>query len=363
MRTILEDILYGRRHDLATLPLRALLWAFSLLYGVAVVFRAFLYGKGWLKTERVPCRVVSIGNITVGGTGKTPVVIMTARMLRETGQRVVVVSRGYGRDSGALRVVSDGSKILLSAVESGDEPHLIASALPGVPVVVGTRRPEAARLAWERFRPDVILLDDAFQHQRLRRDTDIVTLDAANPFGCGHILPRGTLREPPRAIARAQAVLITRCEDDSRPESLECRIEGYHSGIPVFRERHVPVALRALPDGEKMTPGSIKGRRIGALSNIAVPDSFHHTLEALGAVIVRKYRMPDHHRYRSGELEEIVRDAETGGADFLVMTAKDERNLPGDYMTGPIKVLVLDIEAVLIADHDAYLELVAPTHE
>ncbi|MHB9029575.1 MAG: tetraacyldisaccharide 4'-kinase [Candidatus Latescibacterota bacterium] len=360
MRSFLEDILYDRRRDPSSLFLRATLRCLSVLYGAAVSSRTFLYSRGWLRSNAVPCRVVSIGNITVGGTGKTPVVIMTVRALAEAGLRTAVVSRGYLRDRHDATVISDGENMLLSAREAGDEPHLIASSLPGTPVVVGVKRWESARLAWERFRPEVIVLDDAFQHLPLRRDMDIVTLDAGAPFGTGRLLPRGTLRESPRALMRAGAVIITRFGNEPPSRELEDAVHRFHPGLKIFYSRHIPHVLRRISDGAESSPGSLRGRKIAALSNIANPDSFHRMLESLGAEIIWRCVRPDHYRYRPGEPEEIGRQAGERGADIVVMTAKDERNLPEGYCFGTAEAAVLEIEAVLLHGKDEYVRLVAP---
>jgi tetraacyldisaccharide 4'-kinase len=360
MRSFLEDILYGRRRGLSTLLLRAALRCVSLLYGTAVRTRAFLYSRGWLRSNAVPCRVVSIGNISVGGTGKTPVVIMTARALAEAGRRTAVVSRGYLRDRHGTTVISDGKRILVSPREAGDEPHLVAASLPGTPVVVGRNRWKAALLAWERFHPDVIVLDDAFQHLPLRRDMDVVTLDANSPFGTGRLLPRGTLRESPRALARAEAVIITRFDREPPSREIEDAVHRIHPGLKIFYSRHIPHRLRRFSDGAELSPGSLKGRRIAALSNIANPGSFYRMLESLGAEIVWKCTRPDHYRYRPGEPEDIGRQAGEHGAGMVVMTAKDERNLPEGCGFGAVEAVILDIEAVLVHGKDKYVKLVSP---
>lgn len=361
MRKSIEDILYDRRHDPATLPLRAALRIFSLFYGAGIRLRNMLFDRKWLKTYGIPCRVISIGNITVGGTGKTPVTIMTARLLVSAGYRVAVVSRGYGRKSQGIHFVSDASGALASPDEAGDEPHLIASSLPGVPVVVGKDRSAAAIAAFLRFDPDIILLDDAFQHRWLRRDADIVTLDAENPFGSGRLLPRGILRESPKALSRAQAVIVTRCSDDLQYADAERMVRAYNPGIVVFRSRHVPQSIQIPMRSEKLVLSVIAGKKAAALSNIGNPASFHRILESLGAEIALKRSMSDHHRYQSEELERIREEALRSGADFLVMTAKDERNLPEDYRPSvKIPEYVLDIEAILEGDEEKYLELIRP---
>ena len=359
MRTIIEDILHNRRHGPITLPLRAVLRIFSLMYGAGIGLRNMLYDRKRLKTYVVPCRVISIGNIAVGGTGKTPVTIMTARLLFSAGYRVAVVSRGYGRKSRGVLVVSDESGAPASPADAGEEPHLIASSLPGVPVVVGKDRYAAAMAAFVRFKPDIILLDDAFQHRRLSRDVDIVTIDAENPFGNGRLLPRGVLRESPRALSRAQAVIVTRCSDDRQYSEAKRRVYEYNPGISVFRSRHVPRSLRRPWSREELELSTIAGKKAAALSNIVNPASFHRILESLDAEIVLKRSMDDHHRYQSDELERIREEALHSGADSLVMTAKDELNLPENYLSsGRIPEYVLDIEAVLEGDAEKYLSII-----
>lgn len=360
MRTLCEDILHDRRRDFLTLPLRAVLRVFAALYGAIVGVRATLYSWRVFRSRSVPCRVVSIGNITVGGTGKTPVVIMTARMLVRAGYRTAVVSRGYRRKGTSPLVVSDGQTIFVSSAESGDEPHLIASSLPGVPVVVGIRRYAAARLAWERFQPDIILLDDAFQHLAMRRDADVVTLDAAHPFGSGFLLPRGTLRESPRVLSRARAVIVTRCPKSGTLRNLEKEIQRHHPDVVIFYSRHVPTGVRRFSGGAVFPLELFAGQRVAALSNIANPASFHATLESLGAEIVWKCVRPDHYRYGAGEAELIGREAAAYGADLLVLTAKDERDMPSGATFAEMEAVVLDIEAVLTGNEAEYLALVSP---
>jgi len=356
----MEDILFERDSGAGTLPLKAGLRILESLYGTGSALRNFMYDKNVLKAKSIPCRVVCIGNLTVGGTGKTPVVIMTARMLREAGCPVAVVSRGYrGTGKGPL-VVSDGSDVCVSPVESGDEPHIIARELPGVPVVVGKNRYEAARLACERFHPWVVVLDDAFQHRKLARNVDIVTIDCDNPYGNEHLLPRGVLRESPYSLRRAGAVVVTRCRGDVDRKRLERMIRYYDRRVRIFWSGHFPVGLRRPGGTERSAPETLKGRKVAALSNIAVPGSFHRMLEDCGADLVHRRVFPDHHRYSGGELEAVEREAREAGADLLVMTAKDERNLPGGYDVGTMDKLVLDIETRLLGDHDEYLNLIKP---
>ena len=202
LEEMLKEIWEGERTAGASVAVASALRLLSLPYGAAVALRNHLYDRELLRTAKLPCPVVSVGNLTVGGTGKTPTVILLAALLKEHGHRPAVLSRGYGGHAKAsVNVVSDGNRILLGWREAGDEPVLIAGALPGVPVLTGPKRFLTGRAAVERFGADVLILDDAFQHRSLFRDIDIVLIDAARPFGNGFLLPRGPLREPPRGPA------------------------------------------------------------------------------------------------------------------------------------------------------------------
>ncbi|MBN1293841.1 MAG: tetraacyldisaccharide 4'-kinase [Candidatus Latescibacteria bacterium] len=360
MKSYIEDIMYDRRSDVISLPLRFVLRILSILYNIAVTLRNSLYDKRRIfKVMDVPCRVVSVGNLTIGGTGKTPVVIMTVNQLKSAGYTVAVVSRGYKRKGREPLVVSDGDSIVSTPVEAGDEPYIIASET-GVPVVVGTDRYEAAELAFRRFKPEVIVLDDGFQHRHLYRNVDIITIDAGNPYGNELLLPRGVLRESPRGLSRAKAVVITRYDDSLRRDSIERRVRYYDRNVPIFWSNHVPKALRLPLSDTDRDIETIRGKKIAALSNIAQPSSFHQTLVSLGAEIVKVISMTDHHRYNERELEQIERDIINAGTDMVVMTAKDERNLPDSYRFKTIKAFVLDIKALLLEDNEKYFKIIEP---
>jgi len=348
-----------RRSDASILPLKVILRLLETGYSSVIAIRNLLYDKNIFKRKGVPCRVVSIGNITVGGTGKTPLVIMTARMLLDAGLTVAVVSRGYGGRSRKPVVVSDGTDVLASPPEAGDEPLIIAQALPNIPVVIGKDRYKAALLAYERFKPKVIVLDDAMQHRRLMRTVDVVTLDAASPLGNGHLLPRGILRESPHALSRADVVIVTRFHDKLRRDAIERMIRYYNSRIPVFWSKHIPVCLRTPGSTDTLELTAISGKKIAALSNIANPESFFRMLESLVGEIVLKHAVPDHHRYTNEELKQNENKACSAGAEMIVMTAKDEQNLPEKRFKGIIKKYVLDIEAKLIGDIKAYIKIIS----
>ena len=367
MRALIEDIVYDRTKGPA--PLRFVLRALSVGFRLVVSCRNFLYARQIFKSKEVGCRVVSIGNLTVGGTGKTPVAIKTVELLQSAGCSVAVVSRGYKRKGSGHFVVSDGDSFIASPEDAGDEPHIIASSLTGVPVVVGKDRYRAAEHAFSQFRPDVIVLDDAFQHRGLFRNVDVVTLDAENPYGNEHLLPRGILRESPKGLTRAKAVIVTNFYDGMRRDRIERMVRYYNRKVPIFYSTHKPKGLRPAGNAHNTeaertststTPESLRGARISALSNIACPESFRRTLTSLGAVIIHHHIMADHHRYTQEELERIERASIDDGADMLIMTAKDERNFPENFRFNTLQALVLDIEAELMENHDDYLKIVAP---
>ncbi|MEI7671897.1 MAG: tetraacyldisaccharide 4'-kinase, partial [Deltaproteobacteria bacterium] len=348
----------------------------SLPYGGAVAARNRLYDEGLLKQEKLPCPVISVGNLTVGGTGKTPTVIFMAHLLRDHGYRPAVLSRGYGGSANApVNVVSGGNQILMGWREAGDEPILIARAAPGIPVLTGSRRLLTGRAAVETFGADVLILDDAFQHRSLFRDIDIVLLDAARPFGNGFLLPRGPLREPPDSLRRADILLRTGDAENVEPlweaapmpsEDRECpstssgrtdagavskglrtawfdrlamngvpfvlslskdklRANGCGSGIegPSFRAIHKPQGL--VTGGAKQVEAvtALQGKKVFAFAGIGFPEAFRRTLTGLGAAVVGFQVFPDHHPYDLSDIEALRRSAEKSGAAWIVTTEKD----------------------------------------
>jgi tetraacyldisaccharide 4'-kinase len=356
MGSPLEDIVRSDRRAPATLPFRAALRGLSLLYGAGIGIRNGLYDRGVLKGRNVPCTVLGIGGLTAGGVGKTPLVILTARLLGEKGMKVAVVSRGYRRESRGVVVVSYGSGAIIPPREAGDEPHLIASSLPGVPVIVGERRYDAAAEAWERFRPDAVVLDDGFQHRALRRDADAVALDFEHPFGNGFLLPRGMLREPPVALGRARAVVFTRCPEGFDRERGIRLVRKYNPGAKAFFAVHELSGLRRLGGGDVFDPSRLGRMKVAALSNIADPVSFHRMIGSLGADIVHVRAMADHHRHSGGELERFGRESALSGAEMIVMTAKDERDLPESFVPSGMPWYVMDVE-MRLDDPGGYVDI------
>ena len=306
-----------------------LLAPLSHLYGLGMLARARLYAAGVLVQRALPAKVISIGNLSVGGTGKTPIVIALANALRGNGRRVGVVSRGYGRRAlEDLLEVSDGQTIRSDPENSGDEPFLIAERCPGIPVVVGADRYAAGRYLLDRFEVDTIILDDGFQHLALKRDIDIVLLDATAPFRNRDLLPRGRLRERLSALERASLICVTRAGQAGNLPGVLKAIRRVAPAMPLCVTDFTPTALEKIgPFSESQTPDALKGERVVALSGIGNPDSFRRLLESLGATVVGHCIFPDHHRYSLQDVRAVARVVANLRADRVVTTEKDKVKL------------------------------------
>lgn len=287
----------------------------ALLYSLALRLRAMLYLFGLLKIRRLSKPVISVGNITVGGTGKTPVTAMIAGMLMERGLKVAVLSRGYGGSlEGQTAVVSDGRSILLTPDQCGDEPALLARSLPGLRVVIGSDRYRAGLLAIEQLAPDIFLLDDGFQHLRLHRDLNILLLDCRRPFGNGFALPAGLMREPSSAAKRADLLILTRCTDDATV-SVPC--------LPICRSTHSLSSFKRLADNATLDAATLSQTRVAAFAGIADPAAFFSNLEQLGIRPVATLSLPDHEHYGMETLEKLNLLASSSKTDWLLTTEKD----------------------------------------
>ena len=312
--------MYGRKSSLFLgLPLLLL----SLLYGSAVLLRLALYRTGFLRQKKLPQRVIAVGNITLGGTGKTPTVMQIASVLQRHRKHPVIISRGYGRaDESEILIVSDGHRVLADARAGGDEPSLMASRLAGVPVVVGSNRFNAGLLAQKKFDNDTVILDDAFQHRRLHRDLDIVLIDAADPFGSGRLFPAGILREPLSGLARAHAILITNIDRAKDPESLKKRIRRT-TKARIFTSRQVPSGLVNITNGEIRELIALQHANVLAFAGIARPASFVSMLRSLRAIVKAECVYPDHYQYKKSDLARIFEEAANRNVNLIITTEKD----------------------------------------
>lgn len=318
----LEAIWYRPGDQVRGRPLFRLLRLLSLPYEAAIRVRNHLYDRGVLPRVRIGRPVVSVGNVTVGGTGKTPLVMLVAKLLLEAGHRPAILSRGFGgRPARPILVVSDGNRILAGPEAAGDEPVLMARTLPTVPVLTGPDRAKTGAAAIDRFGANVLILDDAFQHRRLVRDLDIVLTDIRLPFGNGSLLPAGPLREPAQALDRAQIVVRTGSEEEvRRAPAVASELRGYRRPCELIRgdgrERHPATAL--------------SGKRVLAFAGLGRPDDFRKTLRALGAEVEVFLPYADHCPYRRADVAAISEKAAAAGANLIVTTEKDAVRL-GHY--------------------------------
>ena len=363
VETFVLEVIFEERRGKAASAARTLLLFLSKLFLVAVKFRRFLYNVRLLRDSTLGVQVIAVGNLTVGGTGKTPVVEKFARELQNQGRTVAILSRGYRSkppplskrlldrlllrsDTTPPRVVSDGKSLLLDSETAGDEPYMLASNLKDVVVLVDKDRVKAGRYAIEKFGCDTLLLDDGFQYWKLAgRRRDIVLIDCQTPFGNEFLLPRGTLREPASHLARASTIFITK--SDGNTARLRARISRHNSSAGIIECVHHPLYLEDLFTGERQQLDLLKGRKVAALSGIAQPESFEHSLIAIGAELVYSKRFADHHRFTQQEVLNAVNRSKKRQATAIITTQKDavrfpkidRRDLPIYFMRVEIKIV------------------------
>lgn len=329
--------------------------ALSHVYGSAL--RIWMRIRGKSGKKRLPGVVVSIGNLTVGGTGKTPAAAMIAEWALNTGYRPAILSRGYGgKYKTKAFEVCDGRRLFCTPAEAGDEPCLLAGKLQGVPVILSKSRYQAGLLALERHGSNFFILDDGFQHLGLQRDLDLVLLDATSPFGNMRLLPAGPLREPVDHLKRADAFILTRA---GRGTSLILMnyLKRRFGGKPVFQSEHRPERL-VLPNlGLAHPPDFIRGKRVVAFAGIAKPDGFRETLLTLGARIASFKAFRDHHRFSQSEFQELVSEKQKHGADLLVTTEKDYVRL-GQLAPTENHLGVLTIRFQFLSGAEAFFDMI-----
>lgn len=368
----LYQLVHGERSGLLSLFLLLLLRVMSYIYGVGVMAKLALYRHGVLQQHRLPCQVISLGNITVGGTGKTPTAQRLAATIRDLGYRVVILNRGYRAGwKGEIGVVSDGKRIYMSVTEAGDEAYLLAKSLPGVPVVIGRNRIVTGEYAVQELKAEVIILDDGYQHWQLARDLDIVLIDTLNVFGNNFLLPRGTLREPLVNLKRAHAFLLTKVDqstDDTR-DQIKSTVAVYNQQALVVESIHQP---RCFIEVEKWYKGqrttnvaleSIRGQHVLAFSAIGNPSSFEQTIRDMGVAAVVGDRYPDHHDYTMAEMQAILQKALDANVAAIITTEKDAVKIPAEFIHSdrPIPLYVLSIEVYFMEGYNEFMELIAQT--
>ena len=369
LQIYLYQLVHGNNAGILGGILLAVLRLFSVFYGIGVFCKLILYKYGILKQHRLSCKVISLGNITVGGTGKTPTAQVLAAMIRDMGFRVVILNRGYRANwHGQIGLVSDGQRIHMTASEAGDEAFLLAKNVPGVAVVVGKDRALTGEYAVRKLQAEVIILDDGYQHWQLARDLDIVLIDTLNVFGNNFLLPRGTLREPLENLARAQVFLLTKV-DQSTPEArsrIRETLQRVNPNALVVESVHNPVCLIELADWYKglraqtVALESIRERKVLAFSAIGNPSSFEQTLHDVGAKVVAAERYPDHHDYTMAEMQGAMEKALKEGACVLATTEKDAVKIPTEFIDSdrPLPVYVIGIEVKFTDGKQEFIDLI-----
>ena len=309
------SILSGQQRGFIAAIVKSTLSAFTLPYLVVLNTRNALYRNDIVKSTRLPVKAISIGNITTGGTGKTPLVEFSAKYLGEIGRKVAVLSRGYGGDNSS----QEGEEIV------NDECLALIENLRDVPVLAGKDRAKNGEKAINDFRVDCVVLDDGFQHLRLKRDLDIVVIDALNPFGGEHLIPRGSLREPLQNLERADLFIISHCDQGNEQtiRSIYSKLNLINHNAPVCESIHSPVHFDKIDDSSVVELAWIKGKRVYALSAIGNPQSFAYTLKGLGAGLVKHKAFQDHHIYTMKDIDNAISEAHALGTDTIVVTQKD----------------------------------------
>ena len=347
--------------------LLVLLKGLSFVFGGIVAIRGFLYNTGVLRRYPLGIQVISIGNVTAGGTGKTPVTEIFARTLAAEGRKVAILSRGYRRKEAPLwvrlftqvvskpLVVSDGRRVLLDSATGGDEPYMLASNLPGVAVVVDRDRVKAGRYAIKRLGCDTLILDDGFQYQKLKHSIEVVLVDSTNPFGNGNMLPRGILREPARHLKRADIIFLTKCRGDV--SAVREEIRRYNKKAEIVECNHAPKSLKDVWSREEFPLSWLQGKTTCTLSGIASPKGFENSLRHLGAKVVWCERYADHHRYDSSEVLYALNRTADMGADALVTTEKDAVRFPR-FETVPVKCLYLRIAIEILSGRESFQSII-----
>src|SRR4051812_20074898 len=362
------DVVLERRRGFRAGVLRGILFALSRIFERLVQLRLFLYRRRIFRQRTLGCLVISIGNLTVGGTGKTPIVEKFARALQAGGRRIAILSRGYKSVPRPTkrtwldrlrrnypdppRVVSDGQSLLLDSLTAGDEPYMLAHNLKDVIVLVDKDRVKSGLLAIDKWKVDTLLLDDGLQYLHLKHRLDIVLIDRQAPFGNEFLLPRGTLREPRRNLRRASYIFITKCTGESNAVLIE-RIRRYNRTAEIIECTHKPLYLQNMLTGETLPLERLRDTFIGSICGIAAPESFEDGLRKLGARVDLAKRYIDHHRYTEGELQTFMNRCLRRDLEMIVTTEKDAVRMPR-MSDPPVPIYFLRVEIEIISGHETW---------
>lgn len=354
MKNYLYEVITDKAEDIKADGLRVVLLVLSLVYGILVRLQDFAYKKKILRPAYVDTKVISVGNITWGGTGKTSLIGVLAKFLSDKGKKVAILSRGYKRaQSTEHRVQSTSEEYQLI----GDEAYLLREKFPEIPVLVGRNRIENAIRATKDFKSEVILLDDGFQHRRIKRDLDIVLIDCLNPFGNGHCIPRGILREPKTSLQRADLIVLTNTEfNREEARELELDIRDLNNKAPIVYASYRGLGLRDFLTGEIIIPSHMIGKPVCLLAGIGNFNSFRKTfISFLGGNVKLEFNFPDHYEYQRQDLLKVQDACVREGVGLIVTTQKDIVRLKS-YINNDllVKIFVLEIELEILKNKDKF---------
>lgn len=370
------DIINEKNYSNFGMFMRGVLFGFSRVYRNVMQFRLWLYDKGIMRRSSLGCLVVSIGNLTCGGTGKTPVVEVFSKTLAKKGRKVAILSRGYKsrdrtfwekllafstskKNQVPPRIVSDGENLLLNPATAGDEPYMLASNLKDVVVLVDKDRVKAGRYAISEFESDILILDDGFQYLHLKPHVNIVLVDSTLPFHNHHVLPRGLLREPIKNLRRADYVFLTKSNGGNHIRHLKRFVEHHNRNAEIIECCHKPQYLESVFErGDRLQLTELKKKNIAALSGIAVPESFEKFLRDYGAKIVHSKSFADHHNYTQQEILDFIVDAKKAKATMVITTEKDAVRIPL-LSRRDIEFYFLRVEIDIISGHESFEQCIS----
>lgn len=342
----LERVITGAHNDLYAKMIRGILWPLSMLYCAGLNVYLWTYKKEWRKQTRLDIPVISIGNLTFGGTGKTPAVITICRILTAAGHKPVVLSRGHGGSSKNSEIVSNGEDIIGNSRKCGDEPLHLARCLFGIPVVIGRDRRKSGRLACDVFKPTIIVMDDGMQYWQLHRNVEIAVMNAERPFGSGLVMPAGDLREPIKGLRRATAILANDfCYlDDERKSALRNKLKEIAPDAALFPCVKSAAGLVNAENGDNIELPWLRGRTAVAFCGIGNPDSFRRVLDDIGTDVKALVAFADHKRYTDADITSVIKEKEITGAEILITTEKDFARLDGDKLPPDLYILKIELE-------------------
>ena len=369
------DVILDRRYGKRAALLRWFLYVLSWLFRGGVQTRLWLYRQRFIREHSPACLVISVGNLTVGGTGKTPVVEKFARTLQDRGRRVAILSRGYkakrppffrrlqrkwlGMERRKPRIVHDGTRLLLDSRFAGDEPYMLAKSLGDIVVLVDKDRVRAAHYAIRELKCDTLILDDGMQYLTLKHRLEVCLIDAQAPFGNEFLLPRGTLREPPSNLRRANYIFITKSPASGNAALIE-RLRQFNRTAEIIETKHEALYLQNLYVVEDRLPlDFLAGKFVAAISGIARPESFEEKLTALGATLEITKRFADHHRFTDEELREFSDRCARRDLDCIVTTEKDSVRFPGKFEGLDVPVYYLRVEIGILSGGGSWDDLIA----